>query len=608
MCGIAGFVSSNPSYDGHGIVQRMLERIKHRGPDQQAVATYGNTTLGMARLSIVDCLAHEMPYTDAAGRYAIVYNGEIYNHAALRAGLTSACRFATDSDAETALACYIASGIDSFQHHNGMYAFAIYDSTRDETVVVRDKVGEKSVYYTCGKDFFAFASEMKALLELVEPRFNEDAVSYKAYEFTVGRETLFKDIYQLEPGEYIRIRDGRAAVYAYWKVWENLIDVQDDEKKVLDRLAELVEDAIVLRTRNCAHQLAAFVSGGVDSALVACIAKPDHLFTSHYDFPDFDELDYAQAVAVQMGRRLHIVRPTKEDFLRTRKQIAFHLDSPCTWTAFTLWMLLERVRADGLRVVLTGDGADEIFGGYHRYHLLHHDEQIRSLEAMRRYDYLIDRYYGSPVDRYARLVNRHDNIYDEQVNGYLRETIGTYFDKMNGDVVHLMGLNDFYSTMQVLLQMADRTSMAFGVENRSPFLDYRLVQFAFSMPSHYKIRHGITKWALKQVAQRFIPRQIVERIDKRGFSAPINRWFQWSQNGTYDRSAYRKMAFSDWQQAFGIKGVEPVRRPLYYVVPGAMNMQSAAPVLPAMGFAHQGPAVERLATLAAPLAADGDPR
>jgi asparagine synthase (glutamine-hydrolysing) len=553
MCGIAGFISSNDRYDAKSIVGRMLDKMKHRGPDQKGLQNFGDVTLGMVRLSIVDRKEHALPYTDPSGNYVIVYNGEIYNHESIRAALGSKYHFNTNSDAETALANFIERGIDSLSEYNGMYAFAVYDQRKRQTFIVRDKVGEKPLFYTQGKDFYAFASEIKALLELVEPRFNEAALSYLAYEFTVGKETLFKDIYQLEPGEYIKVSNGHPMVHSYWKVWDNLIEIPDDEKKILNALSELVEDAVLLRTNNCAHNYAAFISGGVDSALVACIAKPNQIYTSHYDYPDFDELDYAHQVAQQLKMKLNIVRPTKKDFQRTRQRIAYHLDTPCTWTSFTWWMLLEKVHANRLKVILTGDGADEIFGGYHRYHLLYHDEQIHKLEALQQYAYLKNKYYGSPVDRYLRLVNRHENIYDEMVNTYLRESIGYYFTKMNENVVHLMGLNDFYSTMQVLLLMADRLSMAFGIENRSPFLDYRLVQFAFSMPSKLKIRNGITKWAFKQVARKFIPRAIVERIDKRGFSAPINRWFQWDQKGKYDRSAYKNLVFQDWKKVFNVQ-------------------------------------------------------
>jgi asparagine synthase (glutamine-hydrolysing) len=550
MCGIAGFISSSRIYNAKEIVSRMLDKIKHRGPDQKGIATYNDVTLGMVRLSIIDQEVHTIPYTDIFGNYAIVYNGEIYNHESLRDSLSSKCRFNTKSDAETVLMRFIENNVDSFKDLNGMYAFAIYDRQNRQTFIVRDKVGEKPLYYTKGKDFFAFASEMKALLELVEPKLNENAISYEAYEFTVGKETLFKDIYQLEPGEYARISNSELKIQSYWKIWENLIEIEDNENKIIRDLSELIEDAILLRTMNCAHQYAAFISGGVDSALVACIAKPDYIVTSHYDFPDFDEIDYARLVAQKINKELMVVQPNKEDFLRTRSNIAHHLDSPCTWTSFTLWMLMEHINEIGLKVFMTGDGADEVFGGYHRYHLLCHDEQIQSLAAMKNYSYLIQKYYGSPVERYSKLVNRCENLYDEKVNCYLKESIDYYFEKMNGDVIHLMGLNDFYSTMQVLLQMADRISMAFGIENRSPFLDYRLVQYAFSMPSQYKIRNGTTKWVFKEVARKFIPTAIVDRIDKRGFSAPVNRWFEWDKKGKYDRSSYKKIALEDWKSVF----------------------------------------------------------
>jgi len=551
MCGIAGFISSNKSYDASKIVNGMLHRMKHRGPDQRGVETYHNVTLGMIRLSIIDQEEHQIPYTDENSFYACVYNGEIYNHEEIKSRLGNKYNYKTSSDAETALLSFIDSGISSFITHNGMYSFAIYDKLNRTTYVVRDKVGEKPLYYYEGKDFFVFASEMKALLEIVEPKFN-DAISYKVYEFTVGKETLFKGIFQLEPGEYIKIENKKVEFYNYWKVWDNLIEIKDDENKLIRDLSELIEDSILLRTHNCVHKLAVLISGGIDSALVASIAKPDYIYTSHYGFDDFDELTYAECVAKHINKKLIIVQPQKEDFLRTKEDIIYCLDTPCTWTSFTLWMLMKKIYEDGLKVTMTGDAADELFGGYHRYHLLYHDEQIRELEAMRKYNYLIDKYYGSPVDRYAKIVNRSTNIYDRKINQYLEESIGYYFKKLNKDVVHLMGLNDFYSTMQVLLQMSDRISMNYSIENRSPFLDYRLVQFAFSMPSKYKIRYGITKWILKQIARKFIPKEIVERVDKRGFSAPVNHWFKWNKKGKYDRSAYRRMVFQDWKKVYNV--------------------------------------------------------
>ncbi|MCF6330709.1 MAG: asparagine synthase (glutamine-hydrolyzing) [Sulfurimonas sp.] len=553
MCGIAGFISSNKNYDSKKIVSNMLDLISYRGPDQKGFDSFGNTTMGMVRLSIIDCKDHDIPVVDNSGNYAIVYNGEIYNHNSIKSSLKSSYDFRTNSDTETALVSYIKNGVNSFGEHNGMYAFSIYDKQKKETTIVRDKSGEKPLYYTQGKDFFAYASEMKCLLELVEPRFNDEAVSYDAYEFTVGKETLFKDIYQLEPGEYIKVKDGNYKIHNYWKIWDNIIEISDNEEKIISDLSELVEDSILLRTKNAAHQYSAFISGGVDSSLIACIAKPDYLYTAHYNYSDFDELDYAKMVAKQINKELIIVSPTKEDFIRTREDIAYHLDTPCTWTSFTLWMLLERAKKDGVKIVMSGEGADEMFAGYHRYHLLHHDEQIHNLEAMKQYSYLIGKYHGSASSRYAKLVNRCENPYDEKVNRYLDETIGNYSDKMSEDIVHFMGLNDFYSTMQVLLQMSDRLNMAHSIENRSPFLDHRLVQYAFSIQSKYKIKNGITKWILKEVSKKFIPNEISNRTDKRGFAAPINKWYEWDKNGKYNRSAYKNMVFEDWKKSFGVR-------------------------------------------------------
>ena len=555
MCGIAGFISSNHSYDAKNIVSKMLRVISHRGPDQNGLETYNDTTIGMVRLSIIDNKEHDIPVTDNNSNYAIVYNGEIYNHDAIKKSLQPEYNFKTDSDAETALVNYIQNGVGSFVAHNGMYAFAIYDKQKKETTIVRDKSGEKPLYYTKGKDFFAFASEIKCLLELVEPRFNDEAISYDAYEFTVGKETLFKDIYQLEPGEYIKVINGQYKVYSYWKIWENLIDIPDNENKIISDLSELVEDSILLRTKNAAHQYSAFISGGVDSALIACIAKPDYIYTAHYDYSDFDELSYAKLVAKQIDKELIIVSPTKEDFIRTREEIAYYLDTPCTWTSFTLWMLLEQAKKDGVKIVMSGEGADEMFAGYHRYHLLHHDEQIHNLDAMKQYSYLIGKYHGSASSRYAKLVNRCENPYNEKVNRYLDESIGNYSSKIGEDIVHFMGLNDFYSTMQVLLQMSDRLNMAHSIENRSPFLDHRLVQYAFSIQSKYKIKSGITKWILKEVSKKFIPNEISNRIDKRGFAAPINKWYQWDKNGKYNRSAYKNMVLNDWKKVFKVDNV-----------------------------------------------------
>lgn len=561
MCGIAGIYYFNfekgTRTEGLSIVHSMLESMHHRGPDQRGVKDFGNCILGMNRLKIIDRRDHELPYEDEGNTTALVYNGEIYNHLNIRSQLRSEVKFKTQSDTETLLYDLAENGLANLIDYNGMYAFAMFDKSRNELTLVRDKGGEKPLYYIRTEYFLAFASEMKSLTQIIGAA-EHLTNSYRAFEFAVGRETLFKDILQLLPGEYL-VADslGNVDIVNYWNPWEHQYDFEDysDLNKVENHLAELLEDSILLRTKNSSHPIAVFTAGGIDSALMACISKPDQLYYCHYDLGKaFDELEYAQLVAAKIKKKLNLITPQKEDFERVSKDLAWYLDTPCTWTAFSLWMLVHGLDPE-IKITMTGEGADEAFAGYHRYHLLHHDEQINQLQAMQEYTYLIKKYYGSPCDRYLKLVNRCEDQLDLDVQKYLRETIQYYFDRAKGDIVRGMGLHDFYTTMQVLLQMSDRVNMAHSVENRSPFMDHRLIAFAFQMPSSYKIRDGVTKWILKKVAKKFIPHEIADRVDKRGFSAPVNLWFGWSKPGQYNRSIYRETVLRDWREVYRVNEV-----------------------------------------------------
>ncbi len=558
MCGIAGFylkknIAQIPAgwlEKADNLLKNMLDIVSYRGPDQTGHFTDGICGLGMNRLSIINTNEEPIPYLNEDHSLALVFNGEVYNYKDVKANLKNKHRFKTLSDTEVVLHAYEERGVDGAKDFNGMYAYALYDFNKRELVLVRDKVGEKPLFYYDDGERFYFASEIKSILCAVDPELNQECPSYDVFEVCIDELTLFKNVYCLLPGQYLKVSEKGVVKGFYWTVTENINNIPDDEAWIVRELTDLLVDAIELRTKNTAHHYACLVSGGVDSAIVAAISKPEFIYTTTYDQygDDYCELGYAEMVAKHIGKKLHIVRPTSEHFMRYRRKIAYHLDLPATWTSFSMFCVLEELSKHS-RVFLTGEGIDEIFGGYHRYHLLNNDQQIYKLDAMNQYSYLIEKYYGSPVDRYMRLINRSTDIYNERNNRYLHDKISTWFE-LTGSVIHGMGLTDFFTTLQIILHMSDRMSMAYSVENRAPFVDHRLLEFGFGLPDKYKIRDGITKYIIKEIARKFVPAGIVERKDKKGFMAPVNIWFGWGNNGKYDRSGYKDAVYSDWHDIF----------------------------------------------------------
>jgi len=553
MCGIIGlWRRKTQSQSIVPKLNKMLDIIEHRGPDDRGAWAdeRKGVGLGMVRLSIVDNSSHSIPYFNEDKSIALVFNGEIYNHKDLRREFKEEHIFSSDSDTETLIHAYEEWGMDMLLKLNGMFSIAIYDIRKEKVFLARDIAGEKPLYYAENGHDFYFASEVKSILPFISPEINDDCLAYRAFEICCDRETFFKGVYSLLPGEFVEIKRESTRNVKYWKMEDQRIELPDDEDTIVDMLTELVVDCVNVRTQNSVHSFTCLLSGGVDSSLLACIAKPDYLFTCTYDLGKaFDELEYAQAVADSIGKELIIIRPTKKDFENYREEIIWHLDYPCTWTSFNEYCVFKEV-AKVSRITLTGEGVDELFGGYHRYHLLNHDQQIYQLDAMENYSYLIDKYYGSSAERYARIINRSDNVHDTEIKEYLKGCTEDAFEKF-GDVVTAMGIVDYHTSMQALLQMADRMNMAFSIENRAPFLDPRLIQFAYSLPGHLKIKNGITKYVFKKVASRFVPDKIINRKDKRGFLAPVNIWFGFNEEGKkYDRSVYKEMVYKDWLNVF----------------------------------------------------------
>lgn len=557
MCGVVGVYYFNRQENlNSASVDKMLESIQHRGPDQQGSKILNDKViLGMNRLAIVNNDQEDLPYQNSDHSLTLSFNGQFYNYKDYESNLKKTYEYKHESDTETLLHCFEEYGLDILKDINGMYSIALYDSKLDELTLIRDKAGEKFLYYFEDHEKVVFASEIKAILQIVLGK-EVESLSYEMFEACFGHDTLFQNIKLIEPGHYVKFQGKKSNYISYWNVFDNLLDVPDDLEQIEKDLTDLIVDAVEVRTSSSTYPYGCLVSGGVDSALVACIKKPEFLYTTtykDYNFGEgFDELQYALDVAKHIKKDIKIIKPTKEEYEEYRRDIAYHLDTPSTWTSFNYYVTFKEVAKD-TRVALMGEGVDELFGGYHRYHFLNHDQQILQLDALKNYDYLIGKYYGDPIDRYIRLINRSDKIELKKYHDYMRKIVSPYFDGFN-DVVHSMGAFDFYTTMQIILQMSDRMSMAHSVESRSPFLDHRLIQYAYSMPSKYKINNGITKYIIKKIAAKFIPQSIIERKDKRGFVAPINKWYGYDKvKNQYDRSGYREMAYQDWKYNF-IKG------------------------------------------------------
>ncbi len=554
MCGIAGIVMKSEANETYGI-DVMLQAEKHRGPDDTGAYVTPFLMLGMVRLSILDLRSPNLcplVYTRpgaAQPTHVLTFNGEIYNYVELREELVGLGHvFVTSSDSEVLLHAWLQWGEACLERFNGMYAFGLADLERDLLFLARDVAGEKPLYWTETDDALMFASEIKALLTQVPLPEMRETDEFKAFEYVTGDETLFEGIYALRPGHKLLVRGVRGnfrgrRVSEYWSLVDHLHDV--DPERAVDQLDELLHDAIRLRLR-ADVPLGLYLSGGIDSSLIAAIARPAVGFSVHFPYgAKYDELRYAQIVAQAVGCEHVVVRPSREDFDNHLDDVLYHLDMPVgSFSSFPLYMLAARAK-EWVKIVLSGEGVDELFSGYTRYLLPWHDQLSYQKPELRHYHSLLDFYYGKPLDRFARLLNR-GNVSDDVV----KTVIAPHFNQFS-DLRHAMGYTDFRLMLVTLLHMEDRAAAAFGLENRAPFLDKRIIAFAFSLPGDFKLRDGQAKWIVREVAKRHLPREILERKDKQGLIAPINVWMNFrGKRGEFDRDGYNKLCKERWLKIF----------------------------------------------------------
>lgn len=562
MCGIAGQISLTEAvipdlWSKLAIMKRLL---RHRGPDGEGTWEHSRGHVGFAhrRLSIIDLETGAQPMRDSAGNW-ITYNGEIYNYRELRDELGRS-EFSTTSDTEVILAAYRRWGSDCVAHLRGMFAFALWDEARQRLFCARDRFGIKPFYYAQCADVVCFASEVKALLPFL-PAIETDLgglKDYLAFQFCLEGKTLFKGVRELRPAHSLEVQRGSVVERRYWEVYYN-IDFHHTAKYFEERLLALLEDSVDYHLRSDVP-LGAYVSGGLDSSTVASLAServPDKFvgFTGRFTIgPEYDETAYAQVLARKRGFELLQVDIDASDFVDNIRKVIFHLDYPVAGPGSFPQYMVSQLASRHRKVVLGGQGGDEIFGGYTRYLIAYFEQCIKaaidgtmhngnfvvtyesiipSLTTLRNYKPLLTEFwreglFDSMDRRYFRLINRAHDLSEvrwellgdyspfETFRGLFHgANVGKecYFDQMT----HF----DFKTLLPALLQVEDRVSMAHGLEARVPLLDHPLVELAATVPADVKFKDGNLKHLLRNAVAGRIPEEIRQRTDKMGFPTPL---------------------------------------------------------------------------------------
>jgi asparagine synthase (glutamine-hydrolysing) len=580
MCGIAGAVSLN------GQAVRGLERkltamsalIAHRGPDGNDIWQAPGGVCGLAhrRLAIIDLSPTGHQPMVAPNGTTITYNGEVYNYRELIRALEPGWRFRSTSDTEAILAAYAKWGADCLAHLRGMFAFALWDGQR--LFAARDPFGIKPLYYTVVDEVLYFASEIKALLPMLpEIATDPDALAeYFTFQYTIGERTLFKHVNALLPGHGLVVENGRVRVFRYWDVKYD-IDYDHREQWFARELRGRIEDSIALHLRSDVP-VGAYISGGIDSSLVAILAAREDAsgrlgFHGKFtEFPGYDESAYAAAAARDAGITLLETDITARDFLGAIEKVVYHLDHPVAGPGSFPQYIVSKLAAQHVRVVLGGQGGDEIFGGYARYLIAYFEQCITAaidgtyrngnfvvtaesiipqLTLLQEYKPLLRQFFAKgmfePLDaRYFRLIDRSIDMEDEVdwraldrpgvferfraiFNSERNVRKEAYFDSMT----HF----DFKCLLPALLHVEDRMSMAHGLESRVPMIDTEVVEFAATIPADVKFKDGQMKHLIRTAFHAELPQALRDRRDKMGFPVPLREWFS-DELGTFVRDVF----------------------------------------------------------------------
>jgi asparagine synthase (glutamine-hydrolysing) len=572
MCGIAGILQRDPS---EGVDRRavaaMMTSLTHRGPDDQGAYFDGPVGLGHRRLSIIDLHSGQQPMCNEDGSLWIVFNGEIYNYLELRRELNRHHTFRTQSDTEVILHLYEEHGERCLERLNGMFSFAIWDARQQRLFAARDRMGIKPFYWYLNNERFAFASEPKAFMAagLVTARPDPQGLEeYLTFQFCLRDRTLFKDIYRLEPGHYLTFRpfrDGEPAVVRYWD-FNYEVDTHHTEEYFSDQLLMLLQDSVRLQLRSDVP-VGAHLSGGVDSSTVVCLASQHyggqfHTFTGAFrEGPQYDETAYARAVSDHVSSVHHEIWPTAGQFADTLPWLVYMMDEPAAGPGLFPQFFVSKLAREHVKVVLGGQGGDELFGGYARYLVAYLEQCLKgaiygnqedgkyvvtwdniapNLALLQQYRPMLQSFWKNGLfeemdARYFRLVSRIEDAaalmsgdcWNAQSQGRMFGSFQqvfnnpahkSYFNKMTGF--------DLKTMLPALLQVEDRTSMSVSLESRVPLLDHRIADLVTRMAPTTRFKGGDTKRVFREAIRHLLPEVVLNRRDKMGFPVPLVEWFR----------------------------------------------------------------------------------
>lgn len=567
MCGIAGIISRNPNHVSTERLKQMTNVLAHRGPDGEGFWLNENNKVGFGhrRLAILDLSEAGKQPMHLFNHYSITYNGEIYNYLELKEKLQQkGYTFRTQTDTEVILAAYDHWKEECLQQFDGMFAFAIWNEQEQTLFAARDRFGEKPFYYFFDGEQFLFASEMKAIWAAgVEKTIDHSMLlNYIGLGWVKNpsnlSQTFYQNISSLPQSHCIKLnlRNGSNEIVQYWDL-DKETQATLTEAEAIEQFKQLFNTSVQRRLRSDV-EVGTSLSGGLDSSSIAAmieaqIPKPQfqnpnskiQVFTASFPGFEKDETAYAKQVAEQFQLQHHLVTPTAATLLNDIERLIYHQEEPFQSSSiYAQYKVYELAKQHGIKVILDGQGADETLAGYHKYIHWFLQEKMRAssvvsreLGAFAANNISIDWSWKNklaarfPEMAAVQLENKANKelLNNKFITNKYRKS---HFNKKSIFKPTVSKLNDllYYNTMrnglEELLRYADRNSMAHGVEVRLPFLSHELVQFIFSLPSHYKIRNGFTKYILRESMKQLLPASIVYRTDKIGYEPPQQQWMQ----------------------------------------------------------------------------------